>query len=44
VRADVPLLLLADDADAPVSVQLVGGGDPLGRADLREWAKSGRCR
>ena len=44
MRDDVPLLLLGDDSDAPVSVQLVGGGDPLGRADLREWGKSGRCR
>lgn len=44
MREDVPLLLLADDADAPVFVQLVGGGDPLGRADLRAWGKSGRCR
>jgi hypothetical protein len=42
-KNDAPQLLLGGQPDAPVAVQLIGGGDPLGRAELRTWGASGRC-
>lgn len=42
-KNDAPQLLLGGQPDAPVAVQLIGGGDPLGRAELRAWGASGRC-
>lgn len=42
-RADALPLLVGDEPDAAVAVQLTGGGDPLGRAELSAWGPSGKC-
>lgn len=43
-RTEARPLRLGDDPDATAAVQLTGGSDPLGRAELRDWGASGGCR